>query len=462
MNSAQQLALALADACLSQEARLHDLMNSMRRVLGKKHPWVPALCQHLLAQTGPDFHHYTRHEMAALILADRSFSLARDANGAVPAIRHYCLDAPIPPQAPAWLAGIGLPVLPNAASLAAWLHRPLGELAWFADQWRTSTHLPDQLLHYRYRWLAKPAGGMRLIEMPKLRLRMMQRQILHHILNRVPPHPAAHGFRPGHSCLTHASLHCGQRVVLRMDLKDFFASIPAARIHALFVKLAYPETVAGLLARLCTNRTPDHVLRQIPENAMSPLSSAMHADRQSGQAHNRFICQSLRSRHLPQGAPTSPALANLCAFRLDLRFAALAKSLNARYSRYADDLTFSGGLQLETALRQLVPQVGAIAQEEGFVINFRKTRIMRQGQRQRVTGMIVNAHPNLSRPDYDRLKAMLANCIRYGPESQNRQHHPDFRAFLHGKVAWASMVNPARGGRLAVLLGQIVWPGERV
>ena len=113
---------------------------------------------------------------------------------------------------------------------------------------------------------------------------------------------------------------------------------------------------------------------------------------------------------------------------------------------------------METALRQLVPQIGAIALEEGFVINFRKTRIMRQARHQLVTGMVVNAKPNIKRAEFDRLKAILTNCIRHGPASQNRQQHPNFQAFLRGKVAWVSMINPARGARLKSLLEQIVWP----
>jgi hypothetical protein len=74
--------------------------------------------------------------------------------------------------------------------------------------------------------------------------------------------------------------------------------------------------------------------------------------------------------------------------------------------------------------------------------------------------MVVNAHPNLSRADYDTLKAILTNCLRHGPASQNHQQHANFRAFLQGKVAWANMINPVRGARLAALLAQIVWPSE--
>lgn len=446
MNSQLQLALALADACLAREASAHGLMKSMTWVLGKRWPWIPALCTKIHRLSGPNFYHYTRHELAGLILADHGFIHACMRAGTTLTIKRYCLEAPIAPPQPPWLAALNIPQLPDTGALATWLQLPLGELAWYADQWRTNGHESPQLEHYRYRWLAKPGGGMRLIEMPKLRLRKIQRQILRQILDRVPPHPAAHGFRAKHSCITHAQLHCGQRVVLRMDLKDFFASIPAARIHALFAKLGYPDTVAGLLARLCTHRTPGQVLHPRPR-------PSGQADQQENNKLNQ-----LRSRHLPQGAPSSPALANLCAFRLDIRLAGLAKSLNASYSRYADDLTFSGGRQLETALRQLVPQIGAIALEEGFVINFRKTRIMREAQRQLVTGMVVNAKPNIKRAEFDHLKAILTNCIRYGPASQNRQQHLNFHAFLRGKVAWVGMINPARGARLTTLLEQVRWP----
>ncbi|MES2933848.1 MAG: reverse transcriptase family protein, partial [Pseudomonadota bacterium] len=164
------------------------------------------------------------------------------------------------------------------------------------------------------------------------------------------------------------------------------------------------------------------------------------------------------SPHLPQGAPSSPALANLCAYRLDLRLDALANSLGATYSRYADDLTFSGNWELERSLGRLQTQIGTIALEEGFAINFKKTRIMRAATRQLVTGIVVNAHPNIKRAEFDNLKAILTNCIRMGPESQNRDGHENFRAFLKGKVAYFQMINALRGLRLRALLDQIAWP----
>jgi RNA-directed DNA polymerase len=161
-----------------------------------------------------------------------------------------------------------------------------------------------------------------LIEAPKLRLKEMQRQILARILEQVPPHPAAHGFVKGRSIKTFVAPHVGQRVVLRMDLQNFFPSFGGARIAGVFRTLGYPETVADLLGGTCTNATPRDVWKQ---------AGARTDKVQIQQAHSVYA-----RPHLPQGAPTSPALANICAYRLDCRLAGLAKSIGAEYTRYAD------------------------------------------------------------------------------------------------------------------------------
>jgi RNA-directed DNA polymerase len=168
----------------------------------------------------------------------------------------------------------------------------------------------------------------------------------------------------------------------------------------------------------------------------------------------------LSHAHLPQGAPTSPALANLAAFPLDVRLTALARSMSATYTRYADDLFFSGDAGVARAADRLHVLVAAIALDEGFSINTRKTRVMRRGVRQRVTSIVVNDHPNIERREVDRLKAILTNCVRLGPQTQNREGVGDFRAHLAGRVAWVSMVTPARGAKLAALFRQIDWSRE--
>src|SRR5262249_25604741 len=147
-----------------------------------------------------------------------------------------------------------------------------------------------------------------------------------------------------------------------------------------------------------------------------------------------------------------------CAFRLDYRLAALARVAGARYTRYADDLAFSGDLRLERSARRFQVQVCRIALEEGFEINTRKTRFMRQGVRQQLAGIVLNSHPNIPRAEYDRLKAILCNCARRGPQSQNRENRGDFRARLAGQIAYVQMINPSKGARLQTLFKRIEWP----
>jgi hypothetical protein len=161
--------------------------------------------------------------------------------------------------------------------------------------------------------------------------------------------------------------------------------------------------------------------------------------------------------HLPQGAPTSPALANLCAYRLDCRLAALAKSADATYTRYADDLAFSGEAAFARIVKRFQIHACATAMEAGFTVHHRKTRIMRQGVRQHLAGLVVNQRLNVRRADYDRLKATLTNCVRLGPQAQNRESHEDFYCHLLGRISFIAMIHPQRGQRLRKLFDQIVW-----
>ena len=161
--------------------------------------------------------------------------------------------------------------------------------------------------------------------------------------------------------------------------------------------------------------------------------------------------------HLPQGAPTSPALANLTAYRLDCRLTGLAKSAGATYTRYADDLAFSGGEELRRAARRFLAHAAAIALEEGFSVNHRKTRILRQGVRQQLAGIVVNQKVSLRRANLKLLEAILTNCIRFGPESQNRAGVPDFRVHLEGRIGFVEMIDRVKGGNLKTLFEKIGW-----
>ncbi|TQC42700.1 RNA-directed DNA polymerase [Rhodococcus sp. WS4] len=304
------------------------------------------------------------------------------------------------------------------------------ELDWFADPGGWLRMKAPPLQHYRYRI----RSDNRLLEAPKERLREVQRRILRSVLDGVPPHAAAHGFVRGRSVHTFAAPHAGHDCVLRIDLRAFFPSISQTRVRAIFDALGYPAPVARVLAGLCTTSTPPGVLAQIPFDAASRL----------------------RGAHLPQGAPTSPALANLVAHRLDRRLTGLARAHHSGYTRYADDLAFSGS---DLAVDRLIQAVGRIVADEGFSVHPGKTRVMREHRRQHLAGLVVNTRPQTARADFDDLKALLFNCVRYGPESQNRDGRPHFREYVYGRIAWVAESNESRKRSLHALADRVNWAG---
>jgi RNA-directed DNA polymerase len=340
-----------------------------------------------------------------------------------------------------------VPPIATRAELAAFLDLHLGELDWLADarSWER-TAAAEALRNYRYVTIARPAGLPRLLESPKRHLKELQRRVLHQILDLVPPHPDAQGFRRGHSALTHARRHVRQEVVVGFDLEDFFASVPASRVYGVFRGAGYPEEVAYRLTALCTNVVSREAWARVPVPEEPRLVGPHHR-----------LGRRLATPHLPQGAPTSPALANLSAFGLDRRLSALAAATGAVYSRYADDLTFSGGKRLLARAPAFRGLVGRIVEEEGFRLNERKSRLTTRAGRQLVTGVVVNERPNAARAEHDRLKAILHDAARHGPDRANRAGVPHFRAHLLGRIAWIEALNPARGTRLRARFAEIAW-----
>jgi RNA-directed DNA polymerase len=343
-----------------------------------------------------------------------------------------------------------VPVLDSERDLARLLEVDPDQLPWFADVRGMQRRAPGgPLHHYRYSWRVTRSGRARLLEAPRPRLRRLQRTVLDEVLALIPVHPAVHGFVAGRSAVTAARVHAGSPIVISLDLESFFSSLDAARVYGVFRAAGYPQPVAHLLTGLCTTRTPTVALRSMPPAPDGADLTARFRQRRL-----------LAAAHLPQGAPTSPALANLCVLRLDRRLAGYATACGAVYTRYADDLVFSvlpgrsaSGLRPE----RLVAGVTAIAADEGLRVQPDKTRVQRAHQRQLVTGIVVNARPNLARRDFDELKALLHNAIRFGPESQNRDRHPDFRAHLLGRIGWLQQLNPDRAARLRRSFDAITW-----
>ena len=431
----------LASVFVAGPWREVDLVARGKRAVIKSGRWLRPLIRRLIAETG-DGPRPTADRVSRFLATDYGFAIANATDRV--GLSGRLADRPAMWPAPGPPSGWDVPSITTPAALAEWLELTPGELAWFADvQGRGRAVSREPLRHYFYTWRPKPSGPARLIEAPKPRLKALQRRVLDGILAAIPPHEAAHGFLPGRSIRTFAAPHVGRDVVVKLDLRDFFPSVTSARVVAMFLTAGYPEPVARTLAGLCTNRVPRPVWLADGSPAQGP-----------GVWRARRLYQ---TPHLPQGAPTSPALANLAAYRLDLRLAALATSAGAAYTRYADDLVFSGEAPFARAAERFVVSVAATALEEGFEVNPRKTRVMRRGVRQRAAGVVVNDRPNVPRDDFDRLKATLHNCLKHGPAAQNRDAHADFRAHLSGRVAHVAMLNPDRGEKLRRMLGGVTW-----
>ncbi|MES1156364.1 MAG: reverse transcriptase family protein [Alphaproteobacteria bacterium] len=408
-----------------------------KQYLGKSAPKaLQHLIDHVLASVetpyppAPD-------NLARTLMASNAFDVAarRVLRGEQPS--KIVLHAPVFAPAAAF-ADLPVPKLETPGDLAAWLALPTEQVDWLADVRRGHARAATpQLEHYSYALVRKREGPPRLIESPKSRLKAVQRRILHEILDHVPPHAHAHGFVRGRSCISSAQLHAGEHVVVRLDLRRFFSSIQSMRVHGIFRAIGYPWATARLLTGLCTTCTPAAALAAISD----------------WRARQEYTAP-----HLPQGAPTSPALANLCAWRLDQRLTGLARRIGINYSRYADDLCFSGDQAFARGMSGFLSMVETIVREEGFALNPSKTRVMRASSTQRVTGVVVNQHVNMARKEYDALKAILHNCrTTADPASQNREGHPNLKAHLDGRIGWVEQLNPHRGLKLRLVFDQIEW-----
>ena len=342
----------------------------------------------------------------------------------------------------ATIRSLGLPEIEHLDQLAQVLQIDRNQLVWLAARPAFSENTDA---HYTLKAIPKKAGGRRLLMVPLPLLKRAQQRLLAELVRKLPVHEAAHGFRVQRNTLTGASIHVGKDVVIGLDIADFFPSFTFRRVSGYFRSRGYGRGISVALANLTTNRLLDTITKD--------------GKRWKYPKRNAFPELFEHPPHpiLPQGAPTSPGIANAICWRMDKRLAALALKFGGYYTRYADDLTFSGFGDMARGAERLIKLVRKIVETEGLALNEKKTRVMRQGRQQRVTGVVVNDQTNVSRRDFDRLKAILHNCIKHGPHGQNRENVPDFEQHLRGRIAHVSHIGPERGRKLMRMFEQIRW-----
>ena len=235
------------------------------------------------------------------------------------------------------------------------------------------------------------------------------------------------GFVPEKSVVDNAEQHIGQTYVFNSDLKDFFPSISQARVWgALKTKpFNFPEKVAAAIAGMCC----------IQETVLDD----------EGHAKTRYV--------LPQGSPCSPVLTNIVCHNLDWKLSGLARRFHVRYSRYADDITFSGNHNVFQEESEFMTEFRRIVKEQNFVINEKKTRLQKRGSRQEVTGLVVSDRVNVTREyvrDIDNLlfiwekhghnAAFDKFLVHYAPKQNLRNYNPNMENVMGGKLNYLRMV----------------------
>lgn len=260
------------------------------------------------------------------------------------------------------------------------------------------THMamcPDR--YYRTFTIPKKSGGSRSITAPRVFLKVVQRYVLDCVLSQIPVSRSAVGFVKGRGCRYGAKRHVKHRYLWNIDLKDFFPSVRFEQVEAIFTEIGFMAPAARFLSRLCC-----------------------------------------LDGKLPQGAPTSPAISNLVFLKLDQLLAEKTKKLKITYSRYADDLSFSGNLPIPSAFRH---DVQTLLERHGFRINTQKERLIGPKARREVTGLTVNEKVSVPRK---RRREVRAYFHRVGLMPHNFTAE---KAKAIGLAAWIIGYHPDEGRR---------------
>lgn len=269
---------------------------------------------------------------------------------------------------------------------------------------------------YKVAQIPKKRNGLRELSIPCRELKYIQRWILDNILINIQVSDYAMGFKNDTSIMDNAKKHLNKECVINLDIKDFFPTITFERVFRIFSYYGYTKEVSFFLAKLCTYKD-----------------------------------------QLPQGSPASPCLSNIVCLKLDARLSSLAIKYEADYTRYADDITFSG----KCGMNKIIEIASVILKEEGFYINDCKTRIAYKHQRQEVTGLIVNNSKVKVNRFYKRdLWQQIYYCKKYGIKNHLEKiecNKSFFKEHMYGRAYFVNMIEPDEGFKMLAELDKIKW-----
>jgi len=311
----------------------------------------------------------------------------------------------------------GLPILLSVKDVAKAMNITVAEIRFLAYSRKNS-----KTSHYKRFKVAKKSGGFRLISAPMPRLKKAQHYILEHILNKVNMHPKAHGCVLEKSILSNALPHVNKGVVINQDLKNFFPSITYNRIKGVFKSMGYSEQVAVIFALLCSEP--------------KILDVSLLGENYFAQQGHRF---------LPQGSPCSPAISNIICKKMDYRLDGLASKYGFTYSRYVDDITFSGDKEQFSKITSILNYSKKIVKSESFTLHSDKLRLMKRHQRQEVTGVIVNEKPNINKKSLKRFRALIYQIEKDGIKGKSWNGGLNVLAEIDGFANFIYQIDKEKG-----------------
>ena len=269
---------------------------------------------------------------------------------------------------------------------------------------------PNHVFHrYHQFQIKKKSGGFRQITAPRNQSFMLLLQSLNEVLKAIyTPSNHAMGFTEKRSVVTNAAVHKNQNYIFNIDLKDFFPSIEQGRVmkRLTLAPFNFSPQIALLISGLCSMR----VKRE------HPIETKQH------DLDKQFMYV------LPQGAPTSPIITNMICDTLDRRLAGLAKRFGTRYTRYADDITFSSMHNIYSGSGEFIKELIRIINTQGFAINDAKTRLQKRGSRQEVTGLIVSDKLNVTKKYVREIRSLLYIWDKYGYSEAMSNFYPKYKA----------------------------------
>lgn len=328
----------------------------------------------------------------------------------------------------------GLPVIFDAKHLAFILNMSPRYFYVFTD---------EASEFYKYFAIKKRSRGLRRIMAPYENLKEIQLWIKTNILDKIDQPRCVMAFAQGRGILMNAKEHEGRKFVLKMDISDFFESIDARMVYKAFRRMGYEGNVAICLTKLCTAKITKYRYESLEE-----------------QPEVQQLFDNLRNKAVPfliQGAPTSPSLANIICEKMDKRMKGLADKLGCTYTRYADDMTFSADD------RHCLPKVGMIKKivaSEGFRINDKKTELLHEGNKQMVTGLLVDGHVRVPGHYKRDIMRHIRFCQKYGGRSHFNHIAPNKafgREWLLGRINFVKSVEPNVATRMMEEFKKIDW-----